>query len=98
MISGIADNCPDQTAHETFPLKRPGSRGIEIAPLNHGGSRKWMVDLIQSESICQIDLMRIGIIWIGMPQCGKSYVGEPVPDGAVFRTDKAVRFACLKFV
>src|ERR1700680_4399909 len=33
-----------------------------------------MVDLIQSESICQIDLIRIGTIWIGMAANEKSYL------------------------
>src|SRR5271169_5785511 len=32
-----------------------------------------MVDLIQSEPISQIGLIRIGIIWIGMAASGKSY-------------------------
>src|SRR5580704_1443202 len=54
-----------------------------------------MVDLIQSKSICQIDLIRIGTIWIGMAAREKSNAPAPGETSPVLRREPAFDSAAL---
>jgi hypothetical protein len=57
-----------------------------------------MVDLIQSESICQIDLIRIGSIWIGVAASEKSYAPRLGQISAPLYLFQGVRVESLEFV
>ena len=57
-----------------------------------------MVDLIQSESICQIDLIRLESIWFGMAASEKSYALQLGQASAAFYVFPAVRLERLEFV